>query len=135
MRELRLRLPIRVLLSLVTLTAAGLIVWLDSDRSAGWRGQAMARIDVARGRYRIFDYGLGAETGDEALTTLLQQRYGIVYRRVGACHVSEPVAAYVSAYDKISNAAIERKFGQGVVRSTVLDAVAFDRARRALKIR
>jgi hypothetical protein len=94
----------------------------------------MARIDVAFARYQVLAYGMG-DPGDDFLTTLLAQRYGIVFRRVAGCVVSSAIVNYVTAYNRFSDEAIEQKFGREAVDSARRDAYSLAWARRIREIK
>jgi hypothetical protein len=78
------------------------------------RGWAAARVDLARGHYRVLGYGL-PPMGMPRYTRLLRDRYGVEYQVVAACIVSKGTLDYVAAYDEESVEAIDRRFGRDVL--------------------
>ncbi len=77
----------------------------------------MARFDIARGHYSVLGYGLPPR-GVTEYQQILQQRYGIEYKQVALCIVSESLVSYVDAYNGVSGAAIKRKFGPDVFKQS-----------------
>lgn len=101
------------------LLAFGAIVLLAFAwfESASARGRWVARFDLARGHYVVLGYGLPPR-GVVEYKQILQQRYGVEYRQVALCIVSQSLISYADAYDKVSAAAIESKFGQDVFKAS-----------------
>jgi len=89
--------------------------------SASIRGRWVARLDLARGRYVVLGYGLPPR-GVAEYKQILQDRYGVEYRQVALCIVSQSLVSYADAYDQVSVAAIESKFGQDVFKKSWEDA-------------
>jgi hypothetical protein len=93
---------------------SGLILW-----SVGWsvtasaRGELVARYDISRGHYEVQGYGLPVPWRSE-YARLLQERYGVKFRPVALCIVSTALVAYVDSYNRVSAAAVNRKFGHDV---------------------
>ncbi len=81
--------------------------------SAPVRGRLTARFDIAQGHYTVLGYGLPVPWRNE-YARLLRERYGIEYRVVALCIVSETLVAYVDNYNGVSAAAANRKFGHDV---------------------
>jgi hypothetical protein len=50
---------------------------------------------------------------------LLRERYGIKVRTVALCIVSESLVSYADAYDEVSTAAANRKFGHNVFKECI----------------
>jgi hypothetical protein len=100
-----------------------IVVW----DSYAWRpiprisGRHDARNDLAHGRFRILGYGLPAK-GLPVYIALLRQQYEVEYDHVAGCTVSQETIDYVDAYDEVSAAAINRKFGHDVVREDGAEA-------------
>lgn len=90
------------------------------DVSAAPRGRIMAHIDLARRQYKILGYGLPPAGADE-YDRLLWERHGIRFERVAGCIVSHSLVAYADAYNAVSLAAIESKYGPGVLEKTFED--------------
>src|SRR5947209_2579126 len=83
------------------------MMWLVS---APLRGRWAARSDLAHGHYRVLGYGL-PPAGVYEYKDLLQRRYAVEYRQVAFCTVRLSTRSYVDAYDAVSGAAIQAKFG------------------------
>jgi hypothetical protein len=81
----------------------------------------IARFDTAQGRYEVLGYGLPVPWRDD-YARLLRQRYGIRFRPVAGCIVSEELRSYVEGYNKVSGAAAERKFGNNIFSKTADEA-------------
>jgi hypothetical protein len=81
--------------------------------SASTRGRLAARHDISRAHYQILGYGLPPPCR-EKYARLLRERYGIQFRVVAFCVVSESLRSYADAYDDVSSAAATRKFGHDV---------------------
>jgi hypothetical protein len=95
--------------------------WMLSDATAFIRGELLARVDVARGRYVVMGYGLPAP-GVPEYTRLLRERYGVEYRPVAGCLVSKSLISFVSAYNSVSTAAAKRRFGHDMFQESCNDA-------------
>jgi hypothetical protein len=89
--------------------------------SASVRGYVVARFDVARGHYEVQSFGLPARWSPD-YARLLRERYGIEHRTVAGCVVSESLVSYVSAYNSVTKAAAEHKFGRDVFAECAADA-------------
>jgi hypothetical protein len=100
-----------ILLALAAFVVLPVSWWI----SAPLRGRLMAHYDLAHGHYRVLAYGLPPAGADE-YKHLLEKRYGVEYRQVALCIVSPSLISYVDAYDRVSAAAITRKFGHDVLR-------------------
>src|SRR5262249_44501048 len=108
-------------LTAVILVAGFLMAWATWELSASIRGQVVARIDIARGKYRVLGFGLPPSWQPE-YARLLRERYGIEYRPVAGCIVSESLVSYVHGYTLVSMAAANRKFGHDVFEESAEDA-------------
>jgi len=91
-----------------------IVAWYES---ASMRGRWRARIDLARGHYVVLGYGL-PRRGAAEYKQVLQERYGVEYRPVALCTVSESLRSYADAYDEVSSAAIQRRFGHDVFKES-----------------
>jgi len=80
-------------------------------------GHLSARSDIARGHYVLLGYGLPFRGADE-YTRILRQRYRVEFRYVAFCTVSRSQRDYADAYDKISRAAVNEKFGKDVFKES-----------------
>ena len=98
--------------NIVIVTAVVFLLWLP----VAWiSGQVMAGMDVAMGKYKLLHYGLGPF---DARGQILQERYGIEYRRVADCRVSFSLMAYVDGYNRVSMSAANRRFGHDVFKES-----------------
>lgn len=77
------------------------------------RGRMAARRDVRRGHYQLLVYGL-PPAGRPEYERLLRERYHIQTEAAAYCIVSRPLRSYVDAYDEVSIAAADRKYGHDV---------------------
>jgi hypothetical protein len=91
-----------------------LTAWLES---ASARGRWVARFDLARGHYVVLGYGLPPR-GVAEYKQILRERYSVEYRQVALCIVSRSLVSYADAYDQVSAAAIENKFGHDVFKKS-----------------
>jgi hypothetical protein len=91
-----------------------IVAWFES---ASMRGRWVARFDLARGHYVVLGYGLPPR-GIAEYKQILQERYGVEYRQVALCIVSESLVSYADAYDEVSAAAIESRFGHDIFKKS-----------------
>jgi hypothetical protein len=91
-----------------------IVAWFES---ASARGRWVARFDLARGHYVVLGYGLPPR-GVAEYKQILQERYGVEYRQVALCIVSRSLVSYADAYDEVSTAAIESRFGHDVFKES-----------------
>jgi hypothetical protein len=89
--------------------------------SAPIRGYLAAYTDVHQGRYQVLGYGLPPESRSEYVLCL-RERYGIEFRAVAGCVVSEDLVSYVAAYDLVVAEATSRKFGHDVFKECAAEA-------------
>jgi hypothetical protein len=89
---------------------AVLVVWW---LAAPIRGSLAARIEVAKGHFRLLTYGLPVSWLRE-YAALLRERYGVEVHAVAGCVVSQALISYVDSYDRVSTVAANRKFGRDV---------------------
>jgi hypothetical protein len=99
----------RIFISILVLIGMLGAWWL----AAPLRGQIAAHLDVWRGHYRVLGYGLPTSSRPE-YARLLRERYGIEFRPVAGCVVSEALISYVRGYNEVSTAAANREFGHDV---------------------
>jgi len=97
--------------------------------SAAFRGEVAARYDVAGGRYEELGYGLPVPWRREYVR-LLREHYGIRFRTVALCIVSEDLIAYANSYNTVSSAAANRKFGHDVFKECLEEAESKWKAER-----
>ena len=97
-----------------TSALVGLLIlcWLWS-LSASIRGNLAARIDLLRGQYQVLGYGLPSSSRPE-YARCLRERYGIEFRTVAGCIVSDSLISYVNGYHSVVADATRRKFGHDV---------------------
>jgi hypothetical protein len=81
------------------------------------RGRADATGDLQSGHLTVEIYGL-AMKGEDEYARKLQERYQIELRRIAGCIVDEKILAHEKGYNELSEAEIERRFGN----STLKDA-------------
>lgn len=123
-RLLRRKRQTRWLLIFIPATLAALCaVSLILEQTASLRGRLVASFDVAVGRYELLGYGLPPPYRDDYVR-LLRERYGIEYRQEALCLVSKRLVDYVDAYDSVSVAAAQRKFGHDIFTETIDEARA-----------
>jgi hypothetical protein len=79
------------------------------------RGWTQARFDLARGHYKVLGYGLPTQWRSDYVS-ILGSRYGVQFRPVTGCVVSQGTLDYVEAYDNVSVAAINRRFGRDIIK-------------------
>ena len=103
----------------MVLIPATLAAW---SYSAATRGRLAAHIDIARRHYKILGYGYPSPWR-VGYSHLLHERYGIEYEAVAGCIVSDSLVDYVDAYDKVSIAAANSKFGHNVNKETAEEAI------------
>jgi len=111
----------------VVAVAALVILLLAWDSSGWWPlpsafGKHDAHNDISRGHYKELGYGLPFLGSDE-YARLLQERYGIEFHYVDFCTVSKSRRDYSDAYNQVSMAAAESKFGRNVFKETYDEAV------------
>ena len=88
--------------------------------TASARGRLAARYDVWRGHYAIQSYGLNLWCRE--YSSLLKQRYGVKTHVLALCIVSKDIVDYADAYNKISVAAANQKFGRDIFNECALQA-------------
>ena len=93
--------------------AVALVLFFALRPEPSIRGERDARSDIARGHYVQLGYGLATPWTPEYVR-LLRERYGVEYRTVAGCVVSESELLYFHAYNAVSTAAANRKFGHDV---------------------
>jgi hypothetical protein len=89
--------------------------------TASLRGRAAARRDISRGHYVLLGYGLPAPWRGE-YARLLHERYGIEFKPVAGCIVSQTLLDYVSSYDNVVIDSANHKFGRDVFEETSEEA-------------
>jgi hypothetical protein len=107
-----------VLAAIVVLLLLICLIWYES---APWRGRWAANRDLANGRFLILGYGLPPR-GVIEYRQILAERYGVEYQQVAACIVSPTLVSYADAYDRVSEQAIQQKFGQDIFKRSWAEA-------------
>ena len=95
------------------------------------RGYLTAEFDLQRGQYAVLAYGLPPFWQRE-YARLLHERYGVQYRPVAGCLVSQDLVWYVDAYNHVSTAAAGRRFGHDIFKETADEAAKNSRASLAV---
>jgi hypothetical protein len=113
-RSLNRRNVLLLIAAIGILPLGGYWIWFGS---AALRGRWTARHDLADGHYRILAYGL-PRAGVAEYRDLMARWYGVEYRQIALCTVSEGLVSYADAYDGVSAPAIERRFGSDVFEKT-----------------
>ena len=91
----------------------------ETKLSPAERGRSDAARDVKKKEFVIKAWGLGIvsvggiPSRADLYESLLLTRYRIRYDWVGGCVISDETRSYARAYNEVSIAAIERKFGKG----------------------
>lgn len=94
----------------------------SGDRSAAFRGRADALADLKAGKLVVESFGMPGPASGE-YTRLLEKRYGIETRRVGAgCVFTPDEFQHAQAYNRVMKAEISRRFGPDVFELTYQEA-------------
>jgi hypothetical protein len=100
------------------LLVCSVFVW---EFAAPIRGNLAARFDLARGRYRILNFGLPPGWLSE-YARLLRDGYGVELDPVAGCVVSHQLVSYVEAYDNVSATAAIRKYWHDIFKECAEEA-------------
>ena len=76
-------------------------------------GHQEAVADIAHGKLGVVSYGLPAHWVPE-YREVLQRDYGIEYRAIAGCVVSDGILKYAAAYNKVMEARIIAQYGAHV---------------------
>jgi len=99
----------------ITILAAsfltGKVIWHFTPR---FRGQAMARIDITRGKREIKGFGTPSLNSFYYVDNL-KSKYNIEYNRVAGCFVTDQVVAYCDGYNFVMSNHLKSKFGKDVL--------------------
>jgi hypothetical protein len=90
---------------------------------ASYSGGLAAMLDISRGRLTILGYGFPSMSRPQ-YQALLQKKYGIEYKAVARCVVSQTERNYVDGYDRVSMAAAKRRFGPEIFAESAKEAEA-----------
>jgi hypothetical protein len=85
------------------------------------QGRLKARLDLSLGRHVVLGYGL-PPPGRPEYERLLRERYGIEFRSIAACIISQEEREYADAYNAVSTEAAIRKFGRDIFLETAAEA-------------
>jgi hypothetical protein len=107
----------RILATFLLLFSTSITVYIAWAMSASTRGTIAAEIDLRRGHYTILLYGLPPRDEARYLHTL-KDRFGVQSKRVANCIVSQPLLDYADSYNKVIDAALQRKFNRDVFQDT-----------------
>ena len=117
----------RIIAGVVVVLAAALLLWVWSPVSWVWspapelQGKLMARMDLARGHYKVLGYGYGSPARPE-FARLLRERYGIDYDEIASDIVSRHTVAYADGYNSVSAPAANRRFGHDIFKEVEEEA-------------
>ena len=103
-----------------TLVALLIFCWLWGP-FATIRGSLAARVDIHRGRYQVLGYGLPSPSRPE-YARCLRERYGIEFRTVAGCIVSDSLISYVNGYHSVVAESTTQKFGHDVFEECAKEA-------------
>ena len=116
-------------------------VSISAQQSPDERGRSEAAQDVAEGKFVIKGWGLlefkvnDIPTRTEVYEGLLLRKYKISFEWVAGCLIPDELLSYVTAYNEVSKAAIEAKFGKDVFEKTRKEADAEYEVKYAQKAR
>ena len=82
--------------------------------AAYYNGKIEARLDLLRGEYNIRSYGASGAWREKYREILLRE-YGVNLVEVAGCIVTDELVEEVRGYNEVSEAAIERRYGQGTL--------------------
>src|SRR5205823_3452542 len=80
-------------------------------------GRADAQRDIRRNYFAVEIFGR-QPVFEEEYANLAQKRYGIHVKGVAGCIVDENILGHAKGYNEISEPAIDRRFGKGVLLKT-----------------
>ncbi|MBC7368267.1 MAG: hypothetical protein H7343_15885 [Undibacterium sp.] len=83
------------------------------DEYAGRDGKKEAEADAAAGKLVILEYGLYLPWDAERREVALK-KFGVEYRPLAGCMVTEPLTKYVAAYNGVMEPKIASRFGPDV---------------------
>lgn len=109
------------ILTVVIILAALLFVNWVWSLSASTRGRLAAQRDIRRGRYEVLGYGLPPASRDDYVRCLREQ-YGVQYRVVALCIVSESLVSYADSYNRVSSTAARQRFGRDIFQECAQEA-------------
>lgn len=76
-------------------------------------GTIAARIDLRHGRYKQLGYGLPVRWRS-VYEESLRKQYGVDFEAVAGCTISPSQKAYVDGYNRVSERAVNNKYGHDV---------------------
>jgi hypothetical protein len=86
---------------------------VSRDPYAGRDGTKEARGALKRGKLLLLSYGLLTPYGEER-REIARTKFGIEYRVIAGCVVSEDLVRFATDYNRVMEAAIVSQFGSGV---------------------
>lgn len=87
------------------------------------KGKTEAAQDIKKNVYIVKGWGLALSnlypwpSREEVYESILQEKYKITFELVGGCVVDNETADYVDGYDAVAIAAIESRWGKGLLES------------------
>ncbi|MEO5713436.1 MAG: hypothetical protein ABIT37_08095 [Luteolibacter sp.] len=103
--------------AIATLSISGCVSLSNSAR----QGRVDAQADISRGQLAIESAGMPFRW-DPNYKRLLRQRYGIEFRIVGGCMITEEAAEHLRTYNEVMMSEITRKYGSDVLEKTEAEA-------------
>ena len=101
-----------IVVGLFALVAGG----IGYSYGAYYGGKIEAHLDLVRGQYNIRVYGL-PNIGIVEYKEILSKEYGVELVAVADCIVSREIQEEARGYNEVSEAAIEKRHGTGVLES------------------
>ena len=83
------------------------------DLFAGRNGASEARAALSRGKLILFEYGLYLPW-DEERREVARKKFGVEYRVIGGCIVTESLVRFATAYNQVMQSEITARFGSDV---------------------
>jgi hypothetical protein len=108
----------KIAAAVVAVLVSALVFW---PMTASVRGRFAGRRDIAKGQYVLLGYGEPGPSRSDYVR-LLHERYGVEFKAVAGCIVTESLVAYVDAYDNEVFAAANKKFGHDIFKETAEEA-------------
>jgi hypothetical protein len=86
---------------------------ISGDLYSGRDGAKEAQAARARGKFLLLDYGL-LLPWDEERREVARKKFGIEYRVIGGCIITESAAKFAASYNQVMQAEIVSRFGSEV---------------------
>ena len=114
----------KILIALIVLLCSGISVFAQAslEEPSAEDARQDAINDVNEGKFKILTTGLGhvrfgyAFSRDDVYELVLNRKYHIYHQGRGACFLDEATRMYVAAYNAVSVAAIEAKYGPDILK-------------------